>query len=273
MDIYLRIKELREDEKLSKKDFSAKIGIDNSQYGKIEAGKLTPTIQQIMEISSIFGVSTDWLLTGTAPTPRNQPVPYDNIEFGTSSMAASPEAEYVRIKPEAATIPDIPDIPDITDTPERNISMYRLKTDYFNQERQPIPLYEIAASAGLSSIFDSQIQQVPLDYIVVPNAPKCDGALYVRGDSMYPVLKAGDIICYKTIHNIQNMVFGEMYLLDIDTGDDRILSVKYVQKSDRGDDFIKLVSENRYHTDRDEPLSHIKALALVKLSIRYNTIS
>ena len=64
MDIYLRIKELREQKKLSKKDFAAKIGVDNSQYGKFESGKLTPTIQHLMEISSNFDASIDWLLSG-----------------------------------------------------------------------------------------------------------------------------------------------------------------------------------------------------------------
>jgi transcriptional regulator with XRE-family HTH domain len=64
MDIHFRIKELREQKKLSKKDFAAKIGVDNSQYGKFETGKLTPTIQHLMEISSNFGISVDWLLTG-----------------------------------------------------------------------------------------------------------------------------------------------------------------------------------------------------------------
>lgn len=156
---------------------------------------------------------------------------------------------------------------------EPEISIYKLKTDYFGVERQSIPLFDVQASAGLSTLFSSQNTQVPLDYITVPNAPNCDGALFVRGDSMYPLLKAGDIICYKTIINIDNLIFGEMYLLDIDNGDDQFLTVKYVQKSDKGDKYVKLVSENKYHADKDEPIKNIRALAIIKLSIRYNTIS
>lgn len=138
---------------------------------------------------------------------------------------------------------------------------------------QGIPLYEIEASAGLTIFFNNQNTQIPLDYISVPNAPKCDGALFVRGDSMYPLLKAGDIICYKTISNIKNILWGEMYILDIDSGDDQFLTIKYVQKSDLGNDFVKLVSENRHHQPKDEPIKNIRALAMVKLSIRYNAIS
>lgn len=156
---------------------------------------------------------------------------------------------------------------------EPAISIYKLRTDYYGVEKQNIPLYEVEASAGLNMLFSSQNTQIPLDYISVPNAPKCDGALFVRGDSMYPLLKAGDIVCYKTIQNIDNIVFGEMYLLDIDNGDDQFLTVKYVQKSEKGEKHIKLVSENKYHADKDEPISHIRALAIIKLTIRYNTIS
>jgi len=158
------------------------------------------------------------------------------------------------------------------DIPERQMSVRRLKTDYFNVDKQVIPLFDVTATAGLIALFHESPNNIPLDYISVPNAPKCDGAIFVRGDSMYPLLKSGDIVCYKIIQNSNNIIFGEMYLLDIDNSDDQYLTVKYVQKSER-DGFVKLVSENKYHTAKDEPISHIRALAIIKLTIRYNTIS
>lgn len=156
---------------------------------------------------------------------------------------------------------------------EPAVSRYTLHSDYFNTERQQIPLYEIDAAAGLKTLFSSQNFQVPLDHISVPNAPKCDGAIFVRGDSMYPILKSGDIVCYKTIFNIENMIFGEMYLLDIDNGDDQYLTVKFVNKIEGKDDYVLLVSENKYHAPKEIPVSQIRALAIIKLSIRYNAIS
>lgn len=153
------------------------------------------------------------------------------------------------------------------------VSIYKLRTDYYGVERQRIPLYEIDASAGLNMLFSSQNTQIPLDYITVPNAPKCDGALFVRGDSMYPILKAGDIICYKTVHNIDNLILGEMYVLDIDNGEEQYLTVKFVKKSEKGKEYVTLASENKHHADRDIRMDSIRALGLIKLSIRYNTIS
>ncbi len=244
MSIQLRIKELRESAKMTQKEFSQVIGVDNSQYSKIEQGKIQPTIQQIMEISSNFNVTTDWLLTGNE-----------------NKLQKEKESKQYSIEPNTNI------------AAEPQMSIYKLKTDYFGTDRQSIPLYEIDAAAGLNTLFSSQATQVPLDFIIVPNAPRCDGAIFVRGDSMYPILKAGDIICYKTIFNIDNLIFGEMYLLEIDNGDDIYLTVKFVQKSELGNDYIKLVSENNYHAARDIPLMQVKALAIIKLSIRYNTIS
>ncbi len=163
--------------------------------------------------------------------------------------------------------------PDPLQVSEPQTSIYRLKTDYYGVEQQVIPLYEIEASAGLALLFSDQAQQVPLDHIVLPNAPKCDGAMYIRGDSMYPLLKAGDIACYKTLHNIENVVVGEKYILDISNGDDDFLTIKYVQKSEKGDKYFKLVSENKHHADKDIHISTIRALAIVKATIRFETLA
>lgn len=156
---------------------------------------------------------------------------------------------------------------------ESDVSIYKLKTDYFGVRKQNIPLYEIDASAGLSNLFNNQMQQVPIDYITIPNAPSCDGAVYVRGDSMYPILKSGDIACYKMIFDVSNIYFGEMYLLDIDVEGDQYLTFKYVQKSELGEDYVLLVSHNGHHSPKDILKKSIRAMGLVKLSIRYNSIS
>jgi len=139
-------------------------------------------------------------------------------------------------------------------------------------ENEIISLYDIDAAANLKTLLVEREQHI-LGKIMIPNAPKCDGALYVRGDSMYPLLKSGDIVAYKEIPlEQQNIFWGEMYIVDMDVNGDDYLAVKYVQHSEKGNGWIKLVSENPKHEPQDFPLSCIRALALVKLSIRMNTI-
>lgn len=157
---------------------------------------------------------------------------------------------------------------------DNNVSQsdFILKTDSIMQHNQIIPLYDIHATAGLVTLFQSD-KQTPVDYYSIPNLPKVDGAVRISGDSMYPLLKSGDIVFYRQINNIlENLYFGEIYLLDINNDDDEYTTVKYVQISDRGPEWIKLVSYNSNHSPKDIHLSSVKAAAFVKGSLRLNSM-
>ncbi len=136
---------------------------------------------------------------------------------------------------------------------------------------QSVPLYSIEATAGLVPLFEQQEQHSPINYIHIPNLPKCDGAIYVAGDSMYPLLKSGDIVLYKQLHDVNDIFWGDMYLLSIDLDGEEYVTVKYIQHSDRKG-YIKLVSQNPHHADKEIELSRIRAIALVKASIRMNSM-
>lgn len=154
---------------------------------------------------------------------------------------------------------------------KREVQTFRLKSDN-SLEQQQIPLYDIEAFAGLVPLFQNAKSKDPIDHISIPRLPKCDGAVYVTGDSMYPLLKSGDIVLYKEVRDIKNEIFwGEMYLLSIETSEEEYITVKYIQKSER-EGHVRLVSQNQHHQDKDVELSRIKALALIKASIRINAM-
>ena len=129
----------------------------------------------------------------------------------------------------------------------------------------------IEGTAGLVPLFTDRAQSKPVNFIHIPNLPKCDGAIYVVGDSMYPLLKSGDIVLYKQLRDINDIFWGDMYLLSIDIDGEEYVTVKYIQKSDRAG-YVKLVSQNQHHADKDVEISRIRAIALVKASIRMNSI-
>ncbi|MBR2389562.1 MAG: helix-turn-helix transcriptional regulator, partial [Mogibacterium sp.] len=98
---------------------------------------------------------------------------------------------------------------------------------------QKIPLYDIVATGGLLVSFQDQ-KSVPLDYISLPDLPAVDGAVYVRGDSMSPLIKSGDIIIYKKVAlSEDNIMWGQIYLLSYTYDQDSYTSVKYLRRSDR----------------------------------------
>ena len=153
---------------------------------------------------------------------------------------------------------------------EPDLTAYRLRTDN-SLPLQSVPLYSIEGTAGLVPLFTDQAQAKPVNFIHIPNLPKCDGAIYIVGDSMYPLLKSGDIVLYKQLGNIDDIFWGDMYLLSIDIDGEEYVTVKYIQKSDR-EGYVKLVSQNPHHADKEVALCRIRAIALVKASIRMNSI-
>lgn len=131
-----------------------------------------------------------------------------------------------------------------------------------------VTLYDISAAANLKTLLADRPQYV-LGKILIPNVPRCDGAVYVSGDSMYPILKSGDIVGFKSIRDFTDVIYGEMYLISFQRGGDEYLAVKYVNHSDRPD-CIRLVSYNTHHDPMDLPLAAVNAMAIVKFSIRKN---
>ena len=153
---------------------------------------------------------------------------------------------------------------------EPDLTPFNLRTDR-SLPLQSVPLYSIEGTAGLIPLFEQQQQFEPINYINIPNLPKCDGAIYVVGDSMYPLLKSGDIILYKQLNDVRDVFWGDMYLLSIDIDGEEYITVKYVQKSEH-EGYIRLVSQNQHHADKEVAIDRVRAIALIKASIRMHTI-
>lgn len=133
------------------------------------------------------------------------------------------------------------------------------------EDVQDIPLFNFKASAGIKEILGPSSNDFLIDTIRIPDMPKCDGAIKIMGDSMMPKLKPGDIIMYKEMPlNLQDLFYGEMYLISYEIDGDYYVVVKYIRKSEKGEPFITLASENPEHASKDIEFGRINALALIK---------
>ncbi|WP_394772639.1 helix-turn-helix transcriptional regulator [Flavobacterium sp.] len=134
-----------------------------------------------------------------------------------------------------------------------------------------IPLYDIQTTAGIIDLFGDNENQKPVDLIKIPKISNCDGALYVTGDSMHPLLKSGDIVVYKKIFNLeQNIIWGEMYLIYVNNDDNEYFFTRFLKQSER-ESHVLFIAQNPEHQTLEFPISSIKSLALVKGSIRINS--
>jgi phage repressor protein C with HTH and peptisase S24 domain len=229
-----RIRQFIQHKGLSMREFSKVVGVSHSLISKTNAIG-SDKLESIL--SSYPELSPKWLLTGQG-----------------EMLAVQEQEENVPVLAAANRV-------------------YGLRTDHL-VGAQSVPLYNLEATAGIVELFRHAHDEKPVDFISIPNLPKCDGAIYVTGDSMYPLLKSGDIVMYKQIQEIKDGIFwGEMYLISIQLDGEEYVSVKWVQKSELGEQYIKLVSENRHHQPKDIPLNKVRALALVKASIRINSMN
>lgn len=141
-----------------------------------------------------------------------------------------------------------------------------------SEENTDIPLYDIQTTSGIIDLFGDNENQKPEDFIRVPKTSNCDGALYVAGDSMYPLLKSGDIVMYKKIFNLENnIIWGEMYLIYVNNDGNESFFTRYLKQSER-ESYVQFVAQNPDHQTIEFPVSSIKALALVKGFIRVNSL-
>lgn len=228
-----RIKEFIDYKGLSIAAFERSIGMSNASFGKSLKNKGAIGSDKIENILFKYKeLSAEWLLTG-------------NGEM---------------IKPSVSRV--------VMET----TAIHQPRTFEKKEEMQVVYLYDFNASAGLRSLFDNTKQNI-IDSIKIPNLPKCDGAIHIVGDSMYPLLKSGDIILYKQMPlDIENLLYGEMYLLSYDIDGEDYIVVKYVRKSGKGEPFITLGSENPEHAACDIDFRRVNALALVKASVRINSM-
>lgn len=134
-----------------------------------------------------------------------------------------------------------------------------------------IPLYDINAAAGLRLLFESGKQNI-IDTIKIPYITKSDGAIFITGDSMYPLMKSGDIAVYRQIHSLDYLHYGDIYIVSYSVEGDEYVVIKYVQRSDKKD-HLKLVSYNEHYNPVDIPISSVMAIAIVQANIRYNTMT
>ena len=206
----------------------------------VKRAKIALNLKRDSELASYLGVARatlsnwcarNWLLTGKG-SPLHDPKSFDNG----------------KIRGEVETI-------------------HNSKTTEAIDDRS-VTLYDITAAANLRTLLSDK-RQYALGKILIPSIPACDGAIFVNGDSMYPILKSGDIVGFKGINNFSNVIYGEMYIVAFHLDGDQYLTVKYVNRSEK-EGYVKLVSYNPHHEPMDLPVDTIQDMAIVKFSIRKN---
>lgn len=78
-----RLRECRENAKLSQKYVALTLGIAPPSVANWERGKTNPTHENIMKLADLYGVSVDYLL-GRTDEPRTDDLSIKDIDFALS---------------------------------------------------------------------------------------------------------------------------------------------------------------------------------------------
>ena len=116
----------------------------------------------------------------------------------------------------------------------------------------------IEGTASKAIVFDDEREE-NFQIMNIPGFEDCTDAINVWGDSMYPVLKSGEIIILKEWKE-SFINYGKIYLVVTRNGNRMI---KYLKPAE-GKGMIKCVSENPEHPAFDVPLESIYKIYLVK---------
>lgn len=125
-----------------------------------------------------------------------------------------------------------------------------------------VPVYAMEATAGDMNL-SGDIGEPVEGYINLPNFRKCSAFLYVRGNSMYPKLQAGDLIGVQKIVDIEVIQFGQVYLI-ITTDNQRMIKIIFGED----DHSIILRSANKEFGDIKLKKAKVLQLFMVKGPIR-----
>ena len=252
--------------------FERSIGMSNASFGKsLKQGKGIGS-DKLEKILSVYpDINPSWLLTGAgeillSKTPKNTMFSEHGEKHGEKHGIPKLQKTPCNLENQRHEENLDNNITDVTVD-----KVFKLRTDRLI-DRQQIPIYDMEAVAGLVPLFAERYNQSVIEVMETTLIPKCDGGLRIVGDSMYPLLKSGDIVFYKQVHDIRHsIIWGEMYLISFDIDGDEYVSVKYLQKSDIPDHVV-LVSYNEHHKPMEIHVSRIRALAFIKASLRLNSL-
>lgn len=127
-----------------------------------------------------------------------------------------------------------------------------------------IPMYNIAATAGVVGVFEDDHNETPLFYLDMPGMQDCEFGVRISGDSMYPRFRNGDWIGCKEVTKKEHILFGEVYY--IITTDYK--TVKYVQPHPENKDWVLLVPHNDAIKPTPLPKDEIRRLFMVKVNLQ-----
>ena len=218
------IRFLRKRERWTQEQFAEKIGIKRSLLGAYEEDRADPRLNNLLNMSRVFGVSVDTLMTEDLTTLNDEEL--EARKNSKDGVAVKKEKEFKILS--------------ITVDPEEN---------------ENIELVPQKASAGYTNGYMDPEYLEDLPKFQLPILPDIGTyrAFEINGDSMLP-LQSGTIIIGRYVENIRHIVNGKTYVLV--TKQEGVVYKRVFNYIDENGK-LKLVSDNLAYSAYDVDASDV----------------
>ncbi len=243
MDYIDRIKQLKNEKKITNEKLSELTGIPLSTVSKILAGiSDSPKLSNMVLIARALDCTLDYIVSGTPQNNNNYTLTDEEIDFIENYrqidahgkelvlMVVKKEQERVGVISEPSVKTDVTHAKRVsTEKKAKILSVPTLSyVDSTFEKKKEILLYDLPVSAGPGVYLDDSMAVV----ITVPNNEKTAGtsfAIRISGNSMEPKYHDGDIILVEEAETVE---IGELGVFILDGngyfkkyGGDRLISL------------------------------------------------
>lgn len=244
MESYLdRIKQLKNERKMTNDQLAEKSGIPLGTLSKILAGMSdSPKLSNIIAICSALDCSVEYVVSGTPDNTNNYTLTGEEIRmieefraldsFGRDMVLTVLSKEVARAEARVAAAPAEEKVASKKPAREaRILSPIRTVGRYAGESvrtgKRPIELYDLPVSAGVGTYLDA----AEAETISIPDNEKTAAASYalrISGNSMEPKYQDGDILLVQSAESVEVGELG-IFLLDGSAffkvyGGDRLIS-------------------------------------------------
>jgi len=125
-----------------------------------------------------------------------------------------------------------------------------------NQKGIGVPYYDVDFKSGFDIVENDQTL-LPAHFINFPHYSKADCWVNVTGHSMEPLINHGDIIAIRKLEDWNTYILpGEIYAIVTD----EYRTIKYVRVSEKGDEYLRLVPENKNYDEKNIPKKIVRSV-------------
>ena len=241
MDYISRIKQVKNEKKITNERLSELTGIPLSTVSKILAGiSDSPKLSNMVLIASALGCTLDYIVSGTPENNNNYTLSDKEIEFIETyrqldfygkdlvETVAQKELDRVGVISEELALPITEQSVQQNNAKILNMPQTAQNEFSYNFGKKSILLYNLPVSAGPGVYLDDELAE----QISIPLNEKTDSvsfALKISGNSMEPKYHDGDIVL---VENTESVNVGELGIFVLDGngyfkkyGGDRLISL------------------------------------------------